>query len=160
MGTTVRAVLSDPQRSRVDTVSADGHRLAFDARPPDGDGSAMGPKEALLAALAACTAIDVVSILRKKRQRATRYDLVVSGESADEHPRVWREISVEHVVDGDVEPEALRRSIELSATKYCPVSAMLSASVRIEHRYRLVGRDGTDRVALVAVTSPQGTVVA
>jgi hypothetical protein len=58
-----------------------------------------------------------------------------------------------------VEAEALRRSIELSATRYCPVSAMLSRAVRIEHRYRLVGAHGVEVEALVAVTGPEGSEV-
>jgi hypothetical protein len=66
---------------------------------------------------------------------------------------------VEHRVSGQVEPEALRRSIELSATRYCPVSAMLSASVRIEHWYRLTGAEGRTTEALVAVTGPKGSQV-
>jgi putative redox protein len=100
--------------------------------------------------------MDVASILRKKRQAATSYQVAVSGERSDEHPRVYTRIVVEHRVAGDVEPEALRRSIELSATSYCPVNAMLSRGVTVEHRYRLV-REGRDEVAaLVVTTGPQG----
>jgi putative redox protein len=83
----------------------------------------------------------------------------VSGESATEHPKVFTAITVEHVVTGAVQAEALRRSIELSATSYCPVNAMLSASVTIEHRYRLTGEDGATLEALVAVTGPDGARV-
>ncbi|MCA1588743.1 MAG: OsmC family protein [Chloroflexi bacterium] len=103
--------------------------------------------------------MDVVSLLRKKRQPAARYEITVIGKSASEHPKVFTAITVEHVVGGAVQPEALRRSIELSATRYCPVNAMLSASVTIEHRYRLTGEDGTTLDALVAVTGPEGTRV-
>ncbi len=129
------------------------------ADPPDGPGSAAGPKETLLAALAGCSSMDVASILRKKRQAATRYEVAVSGESADEHPRVFVMITVEHRVSGEVEPEALRRSIELSATRYCPVNAMLAASVTIEHRYRLNDPDASGASVLVAITGPQGSEV-
>jgi putative redox protein len=103
--------------------------------------------------------MDVASILRKKRQSAASYEIAVSGESAEEHPRVFTAVTVEHRVSGDVEAEALRRSIELSATRYCPVSAMLSKAVRIEHWYRLVGSDGVEVEALVAVTGPEGSQV-
>src|SRR5918995_2388901 len=120
-------VTVDPARSRVDARTEDGHPIAMDGDPPDGDGSAAGPKEALLAALAGCTAMDVASLLRKKRQVADSYEIEVSGETAEAHPRVFTTIRVEHRVGGAVEAEALRRSIELSATRYCPVSAMLSA---------------------------------
>lgn len=133
--------------------------IVMDADPPEGDDSAAGPREALLAALAGCTAMDVASILRKKRQHAETYQLAVSAESAEEHPRVFTSISVEHRVTGRVEPEALRRSIELSATRYCPVNAMLSKAVSIEHRYRLTDAAGSVHEAPVAVTGPAGTRV-
>jgi uncharacterized OsmC-like protein len=69
---------------------------------------------------------------------------------------VYTSIDIEHRVTGDIDPEAVRRSVELSATRYCPVNAALSASVRVEHRYRLV-RDVQDEEpvsALVVVTGP------
>src|SRR5919108_1841818 len=136
MPTVVHARLPNPARLRVEVRTADGHPVEMDGSPPDGDDSAAGPKEVLLAALAGCTSMDVASILGKKRQSAATYELVVSGESATDHPRVFTAIVVEHRVTGAVDAEALRRSIELSATRYCPVNAMLSRSVRIEHPYR------------------------
>ena len=149
----------DPTRSRADARNERGHLVAMDAGPPDGEDTAHSPKEALLAALAGCTSMDVVSILRKKRQDVTSYEIAVSGEVVEEHPRVFGSITVEHRLGGRVEAEALRRSIELSATRYCPVNAMLSASVTIEHWYRLTGADGQRSEALVAVTGPQGSRV-
>jgi putative redox protein len=144
----------DPDRSQVLARTAGDQQIAMDADPPEGDDAAPGPKETLLAALAGCTAMDVASLLRKKRQVATAYEIVVSGESSDEHPKIFTSISVEHRVTGAVEPEALRRSIELSATRYCPVNAMLSGTVRIEHRYRLTDASGAQHEAIVAVVGP------
>jgi putative redox protein len=158
MPTTILASV-DPKRSRVEARTAAGHPVTLDTVAPEGDDEAASPKEALLAALAGCTAMDVAAILRKKRQVATRYDVAVSGESAAEHPRVFTAITVEHRVTGAVEAEALRRSIELSSTRYCPVSRMLSASVRLEHWYRLIDEDGNEQHALVAVTGPEGSQV-
>jgi putative redox protein len=154
MPTTIVATV-DPSRSRVEARTAHAQLISMDADPPEGDDSAAGPKEALLAALAGCTSMDVASILRKKRQVVETYEIEVSAESADEHPRVFTTISVEHRVSGSVEAEALRRSIELSATRYCPVSAMLSAVATIEHRYRLAGDAGAEGV-VVAITGPTG----
>ena len=148
----------DPSRSRVEARTDHAQLIRMDADPPDGDDSAAGPKEALLAALAGCTAMDVASLLRKKRQVADTYEVGVSGETADMHPMVFTTITVEHRVGGAVEAEALRRSIELSATRYCPVSAMLSAVATIEHRY-LLTTDGRSEAALVAVTGPSGAHV-
>jgi putative redox protein len=158
MSTTILATV-DPAAGRVEARTRQGEVISMAADPPEGPGSAAGPKETLLAALAGCTAMDVASILRKKRQVATGYEVAVSGESGDEHPRVFATITVEHRVLGEVEAEALRRSIELSATRYCPVNAMLSASVTIEHRYRLNDADASGASVLVAVTGPQGSRV-
>jgi putative redox protein len=157
MPTVIHASLPDPSRRRVEARTTAGHAVLLDADPPDGDGSAADPKETLLAALAGCTSMDVAAILGKKRQRADAYELVVSGEVAEEHPRVFTSIVVEHRVRGAVDVEALRRAIELSATRYCPVSAMLSRAVRIEHRYHLEGEEGTAVEAVVAVIGPEGT---
>jgi putative redox protein len=157
MAIVIHARVPDPARRRVEARTEDGHALVMDADPPDGDGSAAGPKEAVLAALAGCTSMDVASILDKKRQRAESYELVVSGEVAEEHPRIFTRITVEHRVRGDVDVEALRRAIELSATRYCPVSAMLSKAVRLEHRYHLERVDGTAADAVVTVSGPDAT---
>ena len=98
--------------------------------------------------------MDVASILRKKRQTASHYEIEVAGDRSEAHPRVFTSIRVEHRVRGPVEPEALRRSIELSATRYCPVSAMLSAVARVEHRYHLVDDAGREHAAVVTVLGP------
>lgn len=156
----VLATVIDPQHAlRVDVVTGTGFSFTFDTAEAGELRAGAGPTEALLAALAGCTSMDVGPILRKKRQTAATYRIAVTGQRADEHPRIYTAITVEHQVSGEVEPEALRRAIELSATRYCPVSAMLSRSVRIEHRYRLT-REGHEEVsALVAITGPEGAQV-
>ena len=158
MTTSILATV-DPARSRVEAGTGEGNLISMDTDPPEGDASAARPKEVLLSALAGCTSMDVASILRKKRQAATGYRVAVSGESGEEHPRVFRAITVEHRVEGEVEAEALRRSIELSATRYCPVNAMLSASATIEHWYRLNDASLSGEAVLVAVTGPGGSRV-
>lgn len=158
MPTLIRATV-DPARSRTEARTAGGHVIVMDTDAPHGDDAAAGPKETMLAALAGCTAMDVASILRKKRQSAARYEVDVSADSADEHPKVYTDIVVVHRVTGDVAPEPLRRSIELSATQYCPVNAMLSAVARIEHRYELTDASGTVHEARVAVVGPNRAVL-
>lgn len=144
----------DPAASRVTARTTSDQSIDLDADPPEGDDAAPGPKETLLAALAGCTGMDVASLLRKKRQAADAYEIEVSAESAETHPMVFTSITVEHRVSGAVEPEALRRSIELSATRYCPINAMLSGTVRIEHRYRLTDANGARHEAVVVVVGP------
>src|SRR5688572_26142515 len=146
----------DPALNRVEARTDGGAAIGMAGDPPEGPGDAPGPKETLLAALAGCTSMDVASILRKKRQAPDSYEIAVTGESAADHPKLFTSIGVEHRVRGAVTAEALRRSIELSATRYCPVNAMLSAVATIEHRYELTGEDGREQAALVAVTGPAG----
>jgi len=117
-------------------VPSSGHDYDFDERRSNQGGS---PVETVLAALASCSAMDVISIAIKKRQRVTSYGIEASGDQRDEYPQVYTEIDLVHVVEGrDLSEAAIRRAIELSALKYCPVSAMLSAGATvIHHRYRI-----------------------
>ena len=141
-------------RLRIQATTESGFDLAFDTLSASEGGIGPGPTETMLATLAACTAMDVASILRKKRQRVDSYRIQVTAHKAERHPQVFTTISVEHLVAGDVTVEALRRSIELSATAYCPVSAMLSGSVPIDHRYRLQREGADEEIGLAAHTGP------
>jgi putative redox protein len=132
-----------------------GHVIAFDDRTSNQGGS---PVETVLAALAACTAMDVISIANKKRQAVERYEVEASGSQRDEHPQVFTEIDLVHVVRGtDLSEAAIRRAIELSATKYCPVNAMISAGATVvHHRYRIAsdGERPFEAAGLVISTGP------
>jgi putative redox protein len=112
-----------------------GRRIEFG----DAARGALSPVETVLAALGACTAMDVISIATKKRQPIDDYRIQVRGDQRDEYPQVYTEIEVIHEVTGrNLSEAAIRRSIELSATKYCPVNAMLSAGATVvHHRYRI-----------------------
>jgi putative redox protein len=95
------------------------------------------PMEMLLLSLAGCTSMDVISVLRKKREPVEGYEVRVSAGRAEEHPKVFTEIHVEHVVTGNVKEESLARAIELSETKYCSVRAMLRPETRMTTSYRI-----------------------
>jgi putative redox protein len=114
-----------------------GHPLDFDDRRSNQGGS---PVETVLSALGSCSAMDVISIALKKRQAVTGYRVLVTGSQRDEYPQIFTSIDVVHEVTGEgLSEAAIRRSVELSATKYCPVSAMLAAGATvIHHRYRIV----------------------
>jgi putative redox protein len=100
-----------------------------------GDNDGFRPLELMALSLAGCTAMDVISILQKKRQDVTAFEVRVHAERAEEHPRIFTHVTVEYLVTGHhVDPVAVNRSIELSATKYCPAQAMLSKTVEIEHK--------------------------
>lgn len=105
--------------------------------------SAPSPMELVLIALGGCTGADVVSILEKKRQHVTAYEIEVRGTRRDEHPRIYTSIEVIHRVRGDsIDERAVARAIELSETKYCSVSAMLAASAKITTRYEISSEEG------------------
>lgn len=96
------------------------------------------PMELLLMALGGCTGADVASILEKKRQRVTGYEIEVRAERRAEHPRIYTRIEVVHRVRGhSVDPKAVAHAVELSETKYCSVSAMLGASAEIKMGYEI-----------------------
>ncbi len=132
-----------------------GHEIVLD----DGDGNA-GPRpvEMLLVGQAGCTGMDVMSILQKKRQVVTRYEVSVTAEQrSDRQPAIYTSADVVHLVEGPaIDESAVRRAIELSATKYCSVAAMLSAgTVEIHHRYRIVSADSPNPIeGEVLVTGP------
>lgn len=121
-------------------VTSGGHAITLDAAPEAG-GADLGPRplELLLLGLGGCTGMDVISILRKMRQEVSDYQVVLHAEQAEEHPRVFTRITVEHVVRGrQINPSAVRRAVELSSTRYCPASAMLGKTARIEERFRVI----------------------
>ncbi len=100
-----------------------------------GDNSGFRPMELVLLGLAGCTAMDVISILEKKRQKVSAFEVVVHGDRAETHPKVFTHILVEYVVTGEaIDPAAVARSVELSETKYCSAYGMLHQTVQIEHK--------------------------
>ncbi len=120
---------------------AGGPAIVVDHAAPDEDRHETGPHplQLLLIGLCGCTGMDVVSILQKKRQPLAGLQVQATAERAEEHPKVFTEIHLEFVVTGaDVDPEAVARSVELSQTKYCPASAMLSQAAEITTSFRIV----------------------
>lgn len=138
MAIEVRVDLLDVQGMKMGARTPSGHTVIMDAAPEVG-GTNEGPRpmELVLVALAGCTAMDVLSILRKKRQPLEGFAMEVRGERAPDHPKVYTEIDLLYILKGNVDPQAVVRAIELSATKYCSVSAMLRSTARIRYRYRI-----------------------
>jgi putative redox protein len=113
-----------------------GHAVPFDADRKHN--SAPGPMEMLLGALGACTSVDVVLILVKKRKKLTRLEVSVSGERATEPPTVWTQIEIVYRLSGDLDDKSVRDAIELSQNKYCSVAAMLGKTAKISYRYEIL----------------------
>ncbi len=104
-----------------------------------GEGKGARSQSLLLVALAGCTGMDVISILRKKRETVTGLEIKVRAEKAEEHPKVYTHIWLTYVVTGQsVSREAVERAIELSMTRYCPVSGMLSQIIPIDTEIQIV----------------------
>jgi len=101
--------------------------------------AASGPLELLMIALGSCTAVDVVSILKKKRQKVTAYRVEVRGERREDYPRSFRRMEVRHIVTGHgVSAEAVRRAVELSVDKYCSVAATLRPTAEIVSSFEVL----------------------
>jgi putative redox protein len=101
------------------------------------------PMELVLISLAGCSAMDVITILRKQRQPVAGLEVQVRGERSDDRPRVFTTIELRYLVRGaGVDPVAVRRAIELSQERYCPVWAMLGRHVQIIPSFQIVGESG------------------
>lgn len=110
---------------------------------PESSLTAPTPMELQLVALGGCTAMDTISILRKMRQDVTSYDVRLTHTRAPEHPKRYTSIQLTHVVRGrDSSEPNVRRAIELTMTRYCPVFAMLHPTVDITERYELIDEAG------------------
>lgn len=96
------------------------------------------PLQLLLIGLAGCTAMDVLSILQRKREPVKDLQVTVSGEQAESHPRVFTSLHIEYIVTGNVSEKAVERAIALSENTYCPAQAMLRSGTPITSSYRIV----------------------
>jgi putative redox protein len=120
---------------------AAGHGIVMDAAPQyKGEGTGPRPVELLLYGLAGCTAMDVVSVLEKKRLDVRGVEVVASGvQREDDYPHYYETIDLEYIVTGvDVPDEAVARAIELSETKYCSVKGCLGPQVKVSWTFRVV----------------------
>lgn len=128
----------------------------------DGDGAAgPSPMDVVLAGLAGCTGIDVVSTLHKMRQDVTDLRIDVRGTRAETYPQVYTAITVEYIVTGhNLREEAVQRAVELSETKYCSVGGMLGKTATITHVIHLVEADEADASAQPAQSTATASVTA
>jgi putative redox protein len=120
--------------------ASSGHMLSMDADDAaGGHNKGFRPSELLLVGFGGCSGMDVISILRKKRQNITGLEMNVKGEKAESFPHVYKEVHIEYVVKGKgLEKEAVERAINLSLEKYCSVGATLGKTGTITHSYRIV----------------------
>ena len=116
-------------------TSPSGHTINIDSDRHSN--TAPGPMELVLMALGACTATDIVSILRKKRQKLESLEVVCSGERAAEPPTVWKKLEIVYRLRGQLDDQAVKYAIQLSEDKYCSVAAMLKKTAAVSWRYEI-----------------------
>ncbi len=137
-----------PNTAKLTLETVEGEGLRFGVATGSGQttrvdsGAGMiapNPVEMLLVSLAACHAMDVISILRKKRQRVTAYEVEARGDRREDHPKRYTNIEIVHRLTGhDLAPEAIAHAIELSHTRYCSVQACLSPEIAVTNRFEIV----------------------
>lgn len=120
--------------------SGNGFSVPLDSNKAFGGHDAgISPMELMLTALGGCTGMDVISILRKKQQNVTDFEILVEGVRADAHPKVYTEIWVKFVVTGrNIDPAALQRAIDLSRDTYCGAAATLRHTATMHYDYEII----------------------
>jgi len=117
-----------------------GHAVVMDG-PSNVGGNNTGskPSELLLMAFGGCSGMDVISILRKKKQDVTGFEMNVSGDTAESHPKSFKKMHIEYVIKGkNISEDAVKRAINLSLDKYCLVGSTIGKSAEITHSYKIV----------------------
>jgi putative redox protein len=156
MSTTKVATLTLTGGMRFEAVAGSGHAIVLDDGP---HAKGPSPAELLGIALGGCAAMDIISILRKKRQSVTHYEIRVTGLQRESYPHAFVRFDVVHVLEGEgIDPDAVRHAIDLSSRKYCSVGTTLaSGSPELHHAYVIRGADGSEQQAEVLVTGPFAT---
>lgn len=134
------AVLTLHDEMHFTAVPDSGYIVHLDTKAPEGEaGRGASPMELLMISLAGCTAMDVIAILRKKRQNVTGFEVRIHGDRASGHPKVFTDFELEYVVRGvGIDPAAVERSILLSTETYCSAHAMLEKAAAIRTRYTII----------------------
>jgi putative redox protein len=120
--------------------SSSGHAIVMDGDPSVG-GHNTGPRpmELLLLGAGGCSGMDVISILKKKKQEVTGLEIRVKGKKAEDYPKKFTHITLEFIIKGrDISEEAVKRAIELSMNKYCSVKATLEGAAKIGFSYKII----------------------
>jgi putative redox protein len=117
-----------------------GHAVVMDGDPVyGGKNTAVRPTELLLVGLGGCSGMDVVSVLKKKKQDIRGLEINIKGKRAEEHPKKFTAIDIEFVVTGrSISEEAVKRAVNLSMEKYCSVKATIEGCATITFSYRIV----------------------
>jgi putative redox protein len=120
--------------------ASSGHAIVMDGNPEvGGHDTGLRPMELLLVGLGGCSGMDIISILKKKKQDITGLEINVKGEEAEKYPKNFTEIDLEFVVKGrNISEDAVKRAIDLSMNKYCSVKITLEGSSKINFFYKII----------------------
>jgi putative redox protein len=136
----MKAIIKQVQGCSFIGKADSNHWISIDtSKESFGSNAATHPMELVLIALGSCSGCDVVSILKKKQVQLKGFEIHIDAERSETYPKVFTKIHLEYVCYGEeINPIHVERAIELSAEKYCPVSAMLKASVQITSSYKIL----------------------
>lgn len=117
-----------------------GHAIVMDGDAEvGGNNTGLRPMELLLIGVGGCSGMDVVSILKKKRENITGLEVLVNGKKADEHPKKYTDIDIEFVVKGkSLSEEAVKKAVQLSMDKYCSVKATIEGTAKVNFTYKII----------------------
>jgi putative redox protein len=120
--------------------ASSGHAIVMDGDPEvGGHDTGLRPMELLLVGLGGCSGMDVISILRKKKQDVTGLKISLKGQKAENFPKKFTDILIEFIVSGrNISEEAVKRAVELSMNKYCSVKATLEGTAKISFNYKII----------------------
>lgn len=120
--------------------ASSGHAIVMDGDSEvGGHDTGLRPMELLIVGLGGCSGMDVISILRKKKQEVTSLKINLKGQKAENFPKKFTDIVIEFVVSGrNISEDAVKRAVELSMNKYCSVKATLEGSAKISFSYKII----------------------
>jgi len=121
-------------------ANVNGHNIQVDAMPEfGGEDSGPRPKELMLAALAGCTGMDIISILAKMQVKPTEFNINVEADMTEEHPKHYYKMHIVYEFKGENLPiEKLNRAVELSQEKYCGVSAVYKKAMEVSYEIKIL----------------------
>lgn len=128
------ALITQWKQKMLFTAEAEGLSVSMDAKAPFGAGTALTPKQLILAAACGCTGMDVVGLLKKHKQPVEEFTIEATAKVHEGHPAVFEEMELIFRLKGAIEKNVLTESVQLSQSKYCSVSAMLAKAMPIHYR--------------------------
>jgi putative redox protein len=124
--------------------ASSGHAIVMDGDTGvGGHNTGLRPMELLLVSLGGCTGMDVISIMKKKQQDVTGFEININGQKAENYPKKFTDINIEFIIKGrNISEDAVKRSIDLSMDKYCSIKASLEGTAKISFSYRIIQEQG------------------